>query len=168
MQPSARLAVAQRGPGNVAVLSGRDAIETMLAIRVIAGKAGRLDDCRLAFEPGTSARKVLRQRANAASLAGAATGALRPVTVRRMRLTDRDCAAIGGRRSSDPGKPRIREFPLLPCTLHLVRALGVRFRMRGPGRPDGSRQTTLRLERRAWTCAPPGRPRWRSSERLRR
>jgi hypothetical protein len=68
MRLSVWLAVAQRRLDNVAVLERRDAIEAMLAIRVIAGKAGRLDAFRLAFEPCTFVAWTLRQRADATSL----------------------------------------------------------------------------------------------------
>jgi hypothetical protein len=94
MRLSAWLAVAQRGLDHVAVMEGRDAIEAMLAVRVIAGKAGRLDAFRLAFEPCTSAAWMLRQRADAASLTRATSGAMRLVV--RQRTQSRRCRHATG------------------------------------------------------------------------
>ena len=66
-------------------LDPRDAIEAMLAIQIIAANAGVLDAYRLAFEPGTTAAQALRQRANAAALTRAMTGAMRALAQQRAR-----------------------------------------------------------------------------------
>ncbi len=66
-------------------LDPRDAIEAMLAIQIIAANAGVLDAYRLAFEPGTTAAQALRQRANAAALTRAMTGAMRLLAQQRAR-----------------------------------------------------------------------------------
>jgi hypothetical protein len=73
----------QAGLDKLGAFDPRDPIETMLAIQVIAANAGSLDAYRLAFEPGTTARQALRQRANAASLARTMTGAIRLLTQQR-------------------------------------------------------------------------------------
>src|SRR5208282_372844 len=69
--------VVQGGLDKLGALDPRDPIEAMLAIQVIAANAATLDAYRLAFEPGTTAAQALRQRANAASLTRAMTGAMR-------------------------------------------------------------------------------------------
>ena len=67
----------QGGLDKLGALDPRDAVEAMLAIQIIALNAGMLDALRLAFEPGTTAAQALRQRANAAALTRAMTGAMR-------------------------------------------------------------------------------------------
>jgi len=64
-------------------LDPRDAVETMLAIQIIAANAGVLDAYRLAFEPGTTAVQALRQRSNAAALVRAMTGVTRALKQQR-------------------------------------------------------------------------------------
>src|ERR1039458_5199299 len=76
----------QAGLDKLGAFDPRDAIETMLAIQIIAAHAGSLDAYRLAFEPGTTAAQALRQRANAASLARTMTGALRLLKQQRALL----------------------------------------------------------------------------------
>jgi hypothetical protein len=75
--------VVQGGLDKLGAFDPRDAIETMLAIQIIAANAGSLDAYRLAFEPGTTAVQALRQRANAASLARTMPGALRQLAQQR-------------------------------------------------------------------------------------
>ena len=75
--------VVQGGLDKLGELDPRDAIEAMLAIQIIAANAATLDAYRLAFEPGTTAAQALRQRANAASLTRAMTGAMRLLAQQR-------------------------------------------------------------------------------------
>src|ERR1700722_14333429 len=65
-------------------LDPRDALQTMLAVTVIATQAGAVDACRLAFAPDASAVQALRQRASAASLVRVMAGALR--SLKQLRL----------------------------------------------------------------------------------
>jgi hypothetical protein len=89
----------QGGLDKLGALDPPDPIEAMLAIQVIAANAGVLDAYRLAFEPGTTAAQALRQRANAASLTRAMTGAMRLLTQQRARpaapARDWGSAAVG-------------------------------------------------------------------------
>jgi hypothetical protein len=73
----------QGGLDKLGALDPRDPIEAMLAVQIIAANAGALDAYRLAFEPGTTAAQALRQRANAASLIRAMTGAMRLLAQQR-------------------------------------------------------------------------------------
>jgi hypothetical protein len=73
----------QGGLDKLGTLDPRDPIEAMLAIQIIAANAGALDAYRLAFEPGTTAAQALRQRANAAALIRAMTGAMRLLVQQR-------------------------------------------------------------------------------------
>ncbi len=49
----------QGGLDRLGVLDPRDALQTMLAVTVIATHAGAVDACRLAFAPDTSAVQAL-------------------------------------------------------------------------------------------------------------
>jgi len=75
--------VVQGGLDKLGELDPRDAIETMLAIQVIAASAAVLDAYRIAFEPGTTAAQALRQRANAAALTRAMGVAMRLLAQQR-------------------------------------------------------------------------------------
>jgi hypothetical protein len=74
---AAWLEVVQGGLDRLGVLDPRDALQTMLAVTVIATHAGAVDACRLAFAPDASAVQALRQRASATALARVMAGALR-------------------------------------------------------------------------------------------
>jgi len=80
---SAWQAVVQGGLDKLGELDPRDALETMLAIQIVAANAGAVDAYRLAFEPGTTAVQALRQRANAAGLVRAMTGVMRALRQQR-------------------------------------------------------------------------------------
>jgi len=75
--------VVQGGLDKLEELDPRDALETMLAIQIVAAGAGALDAYRLAFEPGTPAVQALRQRSNAAGLVRAMAGAMRALKQQR-------------------------------------------------------------------------------------
>src|SRR5271165_4693729 len=77
--------VVQSGLDKLGELDPRDAIEAMLAIHIVATSAGVLDAYRLAFEPGTTAAQARQQRANAAALTRAMTGAMRALAQQRAR-----------------------------------------------------------------------------------
>jgi hypothetical protein len=52
--------VVQGGLDRLGALDPRDALQTMLAVMVIATGAGAVDACRLAFAPDASAVQALR------------------------------------------------------------------------------------------------------------
>ena len=52
--------VVQGGLDRLGALDPRDALQTMLAVTVIATQAGAVDACRLAFDPDASAVQALR------------------------------------------------------------------------------------------------------------
>jgi hypothetical protein len=76
--------VVQGGLDRLGVLDPRDALQTMLAVTVIATHAGAVDACRLAFAPDASAVQALRQRASATALARVMAGAL--PSLKQLRL----------------------------------------------------------------------------------
>jgi hypothetical protein len=76
--------VVQAGLNRLEALDPRDALQTMLAVTVIATQAGAVDACRLAFAPDASAVQALRQRASAAALLRVMAGALR--SLKQLRL----------------------------------------------------------------------------------
>ncbi len=76
--------VVQAGLDRLDALDPRDALQTMLAVTVIATQAGAVDACRLAFDPDASAVQALRQRASAAALLRVMAGALR--SLKQLRL----------------------------------------------------------------------------------
>ncbi len=61
----------------IAALDPANPIEAILAIQIIAARAGALDSYRLAFEPGAPAAQALRHRATANALTRTTTNALR-------------------------------------------------------------------------------------------
>jgi hypothetical protein len=69
--------VAQAALGELGALDPRDALETLLAVRVISCNAAAADACRIAFEPTTTAPDALRHRANAVALGRTITALLR-------------------------------------------------------------------------------------------
>jgi hypothetical protein len=76
--------VVQAGLDRLGALDPRDALQTMLAVTVIATQAGAVDACALAFAPDASAVQALRQRASAAALLRVMAGALR--SLKQLRL----------------------------------------------------------------------------------
>jgi len=76
--------VVQGGLDRLEALDPRDALQTMLAVTVIATQAGAVDACRLAFAPDASAVQALRQRASAAALVRVMAGAMR--SLKQLRL----------------------------------------------------------------------------------
>ncbi|HET6237405.1 MAG TPA: hypothetical protein VFE41_20960 [Acetobacteraceae bacterium] len=74
----------QGGLDRLGVLDPRDALQTMLAVTVIATHAGAVDACRLAFAPDASAVHALRQRVSGTALARVMAGALR--SLKQLRL----------------------------------------------------------------------------------
>jgi hypothetical protein len=81
---TAWLEVVQGGLDRLEALDPRDALQTMLAVTVIATQAGAVDACRLAFAPDASAVQALRQRASAAALLRVMAAALR--SLKQLRL----------------------------------------------------------------------------------
>jgi hypothetical protein len=77
--------VVQGGLDRLGVLDPRDALQTMLAVTVIATHAGAVDACRLAFAPDASAVQALRQRVSATALARVMAGAMRWLTQLRLQ-----------------------------------------------------------------------------------
>jgi hypothetical protein len=92
-------------------LDPRDALQTMLAVTVIATQAGAVDACRLAFAPDASAEQALRQRASAAALVRVMAGALRSLKQLRLQpaVPARDwggaAAALAAVLREAPGRP---------------------------------------------------------------
>ncbi len=76
--------VVQGGLDRLEALDPRDALQTMLAVTVIATQAGAVDACRLAFAPDASAVQAQRQRASAAALLRVMAGAMR--SLKQLRL----------------------------------------------------------------------------------
>ena len=103
--------VVQAGLDRLDALDPRDALQTMLAVTVIATQAGAVDACRLAFAPDASAVQALRQRASAAALLRVMAGALR--SLKQLRLQPaapaRDwgdaAAALAGVMRQAPARP---------------------------------------------------------------
>jgi hypothetical protein len=108
---TARQEVVQGGLDRLGVLVPRDALQTMLAVTMIATHAGAVDACRLAFAPNASAVQALRQRASAIALAHVMAGAMR--SLKQLRLQPaapaRDwgdgAAALAGVMQQAPGRP---------------------------------------------------------------
>ena len=73
-----------RWPRQARVLDPRVALQTMLAVTVIATHAGAVDACRLAFAPDATAVQAVRQRASATALARVMAGAQR--SLKQLRL----------------------------------------------------------------------------------
>jgi hypothetical protein len=103
--------VVQGGLDRLGVLDPRDALQTMLAVTVIATHAGAVDACRLAFAPDASAVQALRQRASATALVRVMAGALRSLKQRRLQpvAPARDwgdaAAVLAGVLRDAPGRP---------------------------------------------------------------
>jgi hypothetical protein len=105
------LEVVQGGHGRLGALDPRDALQTMLAVTVIATHAGAVDACRLTFAPDASAMQALRQRASAAALARVVAGAMRSLKQLRLQpaVPARDrgdaAAALAGVMQQAPARP---------------------------------------------------------------
>jgi hypothetical protein len=93
--------VVQAGLNRLEALDPRDALQTMLAVTVIATQAGAVDACRLAFAPDASAVQALRQRASAAALLRVMAGALR--SLKQLRLQPAAPARDWGDAARDEG-----------------------------------------------------------------
>src|ERR1700722_9626969 len=90
-------------------LDPRDALQTMLAVTVIATQAGAVDACALAFAPDASAEQALRQRASAAALVRVMAGALR--SLKQLRLQP----AAPARDWGGAAAAALREAPARPA-----------------------------------------------------
>jgi hypothetical protein len=101
--------VVQGGLDRLGVLDSRDALQTMLAVTVIATHA--VDACRLAFAPDASAVQALCQRASATALARVMAGAMRSLKQLRLQpaVPARDwgnaAAALAGVLREVPARP---------------------------------------------------------------
>jgi hypothetical protein len=103
--------VVQGGLDRLGVLDPRDALQTKLAVTVIATHNEAVDTCRLAFALDASAVQALCQRANATALAHVMAGVMR--SLKRLRLQPaapaRDwgdaAAALAGVMQQAPGRP---------------------------------------------------------------